>query len=243
MSNFIQYAVWTVFLFAQCSVAFSETNRPLYNNEVFSDNPTPENHGFYFSLTTAEGKTTKEYPTSCDAFSKLWENNKNSLDVDVYDSEMSYYYSHLGNCLLSKWVDSSKLNQKDNIINKTKRAQITTVLPAGIATAISPDTLKQVMAAERKRQNLKKIWLITWPGVRLDKEKYMSKQWVRFKNTNNEQFNIVFYGSAPHPQLGKVYLIQTFYFVGNFGKYNVAHTYLLHQEKNGRFSIVRSFPN
>lgn len=231
MSNFMHYAVWTVFFMASCSATSAQMTQLSYDNEVFSDNPRLEGIGFYFKKNV-EGIVRKVYPRSCDDFYKLWESDKASLEVDADGHNRSLYFFHLGRCLLSKWVDLSKLNPEDNIMNTMKKEKITTVMPAGLY----PFTFD----ADQRAQTLDKFWKKMWPEVRLSTVQEFSKNTVQFEDSTHEEFSITFLGAVSDPYLGKVYPVFMSYHAGDLATLTIYYTYLLSQHKNGTFFIVKS---
>nr|ULG19870.1 hypothetical protein 49p1_00164 [Yersinia frederiksenii] len=233
ISGFVKYAGGLIFLGLSFAVlAGTGTSLQPYDNKIFSENPAPNGNGFYFSM---EG--SKKYPNSCEDFYQLWEAKKNVLDVDVPDSQNTYYRYHLGGCLLSKWTDFSKINVKDNIINQTGIKKITSILPAGIAAYISLDQCEKVVIAEKQHRTLHDVAPDLKPTKKQNDE-------VDFKYSGGEDFSIEFYGAVPDKYFGKVYPINTSYSVraGTGGTYNTSHSYLLSKDDSGNLFIVHRFP-
>lgn len=242
MPNFIKNFSCTFLLLALYPITYSSASELVYDPKIFSSNPYSIGLGFYFNLDTVEGKTTKIYPKSCNEFYNLWENNKNSFGLNVYYDDHPIFMNNLGKCVISKWIDLSKINMKDNIINKSPRAKITTLLPAAMAISISCERYEIVNTADRQGKSLKDIWTTTWPEAKLSKKQIGPKNIIYFNGLDGESFSIIFYGSVTDPVLNKVYPVQTSYSVGYQGRYKVEISYLLRENKNGTFNVVKHFP-
>lgn len=236
MSDFIQYGRGVILFLGISSAFFIGAAQLPYDNEVFLSNPTSDGKGFYFMVNAA--KNVRKYPTTCDEFYNLWEAKKYSLDVDVYNNNNAYYYSHLGKCLLSRWADFSIVDVKDNIINQMDIKKITEILPAGIATVISPDDCERIELAEERHKPLSSV-LHDMP---LRKEQRDPERYVEFENDDGYYLRIEFYGSIQDSRLGKVYPVATFYQAGDRGTYNSSNSYLINKSGSGLFFIVHRFP-